>query len=180
MPSFSAPIDRRAFLALSTVTFVGGGLLSTNVARSYERRSTTWQFAPVRVPDWVRGVTRMAFVTPGEIDRAAELGVQVCHGNAVWPYFPLRRDGGGLKDSDRALLKEIVERCHKHGMKYVLGLPPFPSVECMKAHPDWRVHPDDSDAAIKIEPKEDNLGTRLGCNNGPWGDFLIDQCVELM
>ncbi len=64
----------------------------------------------------------MVFVTPGEIDRAAELSVQVCHGNAVWPYFPLRRDGGSLREPDRAFLKEIVERCHKQGMKYVLGL----------------------------------------------------------
>lgn len=171
-------MNRRDFLRVSTATvaasFHHSELLADDASAAAHR------FDPIRIPDWVRGVTRMAFVTPGEIDRAAELGVQVCHGNAVWPYFPLRRDGGGLKDSDRALLKEIVERCHKQGMKYVLGLPPFPSVECMKAHPDWRVHPEDTDAALKIEPREDNLGTRLGCNNGPWGDFLIDLCVELM
>lgn len=175
------PISRRSFLSVSTGAFLATNtIFPSDTSAAEQATSPAWRFTPIRIPDWVRGVTRMAFVTPGEIDRAAELGVQVCHGNAVWPYFPLRRDGGGLKDSDRALLKEIVERSHKHGMKYVLGLPPFPSVECLKAHPDWRVHPDDSDAALKVEPKEDNLGTRLGCNNGPWGDFLIDQCVELM
>ena len=31
-----------------------------------------------------------------------------------------------------------------------------------------------------MEPKEDNLGTRIGCNLGPWGDYLIDLCAELV
>lgn len=35
-------------------------------------------------------------------------------------------------------------------------------------------------AHLKIEPVENNLGTRLGCNLGPWGDYLIELCGELM
>lgn len=132
------------------------------------------------IPAWVRGVTRMAFVTPGQVDEAARHGVQVAHGNAVWPYFPLRRDGGGLDAKDAQLLRDFVERCHRNKMKLVLGLPPFPSVELAKRHPDWRVQPDDSGKVLKLEPREDNLGTRLGCNLGPWGDYLIDVCVELV
>ena len=175
------PVSRREFLIASGA--VAGGLTFTQPVASLsaaEEAAKPWAFKPVEIPAWVRKVTRMAFVTPGEIKKAAELGVQVCHGNAVWPYFPLRRDGGGLNEADAKLMKDIIGRSHKHGMKYCLGLPPFPSVSHMKAHPDWRVHPDDSDAATKIEPREDNLGTRLGCNNGPWGDYLIAQCVELM
>jgi hypothetical protein len=136
-------------------------------------------FEPVAIPEWVRGVTRMAFLTPGDVPRAARAGVQVAHANLVWPYFPLRRDGGGLgKDQARAL-HDLVTACLKGGMKIVLGLPPFPPVNLVKAHPDWRIDPDGSGAAHKREPKEDDLGTRLGCNLGPWGDYLIDVCAEL-
>lgn len=134
---------------------------------------------PVRVPEWVRGVTRMAYLTPGEVEKAAGLGVQVVHGNAVWPYFPLRRDGGGLSKADDKLLRDFVEGCHRRGMRLVLGLPPFPPVELVKKHPDWRVHQDDTGAALKLEAT-DNLGTRLGCNLGPWGDYLIEVCAELV
>ncbi len=170
-------VSRRDFL-ITTAT-AAAMMMTTPVLQSAEAEPP-WTFEPVKIPDWVRKVTRMAYVTPGEIDKAAELGVQVCHGNAVWPYFPLRREGGGLSDTDRKLMQQIIDTSHKHGMKYCLGLPPFPSVAHMRAHPAWRVHPEDSDAATRIEPREDNLGTRLGCNNGPWGDYLIDLCVELM
>jgi hypothetical protein len=132
------------------------------------------------VPDWVHGVTRMAFVTPGQVDEAAKLGVQVLHGNAVWPYYPLRKDGGGLNDKDAKLLRDFADSTHRRGMKLVLGLPPFPPVNLVEKHPDWRVHADDSDKTLKIVPREDNLGTRLGCNVGPWGEYLIAVCRELV
>ena len=172
-------VTRREFLGLSAAGLTTALVLEQVVVGAEPPKSQA-DFTPVKIPAWVRSVTRMAFVTPGEIDRAAELGVQVCHGNAVWPYFPLRRDGGGLSPADRTLMKEIVDRCHRQGMKYCLGLPPFPSVTCVKAHPEWRTRPDASEASLKVDPLEDNLGTRLGCNNGPWGDYLIDVCVELV
>ncbi|MBS0204823.1 MAG: hypothetical protein JSS49_18100 [Planctomycetes bacterium] len=175
----STSVTRRDFLVTAGAGLTTAVLLRPISAAAAEAKPPA-TFVPVKIPDWVRSVTRMAFVTPGEIDHAAELGVQVCHGNAVWPYFPLRRDGGGLSPADRKLMKEIVERCHRQGMKYCLGLPPFPSVACVKAHPEWRTRPDLTDASLKVEPLEDNLGTRLGCNNGPWGDYLIDVCVELV
>src|ERR1700686_4718631 len=55
---------------------------------------------PIAIPEWVHGVTRMAFVTPGDVARAAKAGAQIVHTNVVWPYFPLRRDGGGLSEGD--------------------------------------------------------------------------------
>jgi hypothetical protein len=122
----------------------------------------------------------MTFVSPGDIPRAAKAGAQVVHTNVVWPYYPLRRDGGGLSQKDATALRELVEACHSRGMKLSLGLPPFPSVAHVKAHPDWRVHPADDDSAAKVEPREDSLGTRLGCNLGPWGDYLIELCAELV
>jgi hypothetical protein len=134
----------------------------------------------VRIPEWVFGVTRMAFLSPGEIAKAARAGAQVVHTNLVWPYFPLRRDGGGLAKEDDGRLRTLVADCHRAGMKLVLGLPPFPPVSLVKEHPDWRVHPDDTGAAVKVAPEEKNLGTRLGCNLGPWGDYLIDVCAELV
>jgi len=133
-----------------------------------------------RIPAWVFNVTRMAFLTPGEVDKAARAKVQVVHGNAVWPYFPLRRDGGGLPAAEEKILRKFVDDCHRHGMKMVLGLPPFPSVDLVKKHPDWRVDPDGSGASLKVVPDEKSLGTRLGCNNGPWGDYLIELCAELV
>ena len=157
------------------------------------RRRTAWAFllipaalgadAPfqsVKHPAWVAGVTRMAFLSPGQVDEAAKIGTQVVHTNVVWPYYPLRRDGGGLSPADREASARLVNDCHDRGMRVCLGLPPFPSVGLVKAHPDWRVHPDATGSILKVEPKEDNLGTRIGCNVGPWGDYLIDVCDELI
>ncbi|MGH7138787.1 MAG: hypothetical protein ACREHD_23820, partial [Pirellulales bacterium] len=137
-------------------------------------------FRPVEIPKWLFDVTRMAFITPGDVEKAAHAGVQVVHGNAVWPYYPLRRGGGGLRPNDDHLLRQFVDDCHRHDMKLVLGLPPFPPVELVQKHPDWRVHPDDSGAVLKLVPIEKDLGTRVGCNLGPWGDYLIDICCELV
>ncbi len=137
-------------------------------------------FEPVKIPAWVFGVSRMAFLSPGDVPKAAKAGVQVVHTNLIWPYFPLRIDGGGLSKEDDLRLHQLVRDCHQGGMKLVLGLPPFPPVELVKRHPDWRVHPTDSEAATKVEPLEKDLGTRLGCNVGPWGDYLIEVCGELV
>jgi hypothetical protein len=137
-------------------------------------------FEPVQIPDWVRGVTKMVFITPGEIELAEKVRAEVIHTNLVWPYFPLRRDGGGLPAEDAKRLRAFVEECHKHRMKVVLGLPPFMPVPLVKVHPDWRMHPDDSGAALKLEPRENDLGTRTGCTVGPWGDYLIDILAELV
>jgi hypothetical protein len=138
-------------------------------------------FEPVEPAGWVAGVTRMVFCTPGEIPDAVAAGAQVVHTNINWPYYPLRKDGGsGASDTDTKLLCDAVEACHSHGAKLVLGLPPFPSVGLVRAHPDWRVHADPSGKAPTAEPKETDLGTRLGCNNGPWGDYLIEICAELL
>ena len=148
------------------------------VARSFGQPKP---FEPVTPAPWVQGVTRMVFCTPGEIPAAVEAGAQVVQTNINWPYYPLRRDGGaGASEADAKLLRGAVEACHSKGAKLVLGLPPFPSVELVKAHPDWRVHNDPGGAAPAAEPKENDLGTRLGCNNGPWGDYLIEVCAELV
>src|SRR6059058_6106029 len=80
------------------------------------------------VPAWVRGVTRMGFLSPGEVARAAAMGVQVVHTNVVWPYFPLRRDGGGLSADDARKLRDLVADCRRHKVRVALGLPPFPPV----------------------------------------------------
>lgn len=165
---------RREFLQAAAA-----GLALVPAAEPVARAADAGRFEPVHIPDWVRGVTRMAFITPGEIAKAAEWGVQVAHANVVWPYFPLRRDGGGLSAEEGKKLRAFVEDCHRRAMKLVLGLPPFPPVALVKKHPDWRIHPVDTGAVLKVEPKEDNLGTRVGCNVGPWGDYLIDVCVEL-
>jgi hypothetical protein len=135
-------------------------------------------FEPIAIPAWVHDVTRMAFCTPGEVEKAADAGVQVVHFNAVWPYYPLRRDGGRLPVEEDQRLREIVQDCHARGMRAVLGLPPFMPVELAKAHPDWRVHPDPAGGG-NHPPNESNLGTRLGCNAGPWGDYFIEQLADL-
>jgi hypothetical protein len=136
--------------------------------------------SPVRCPAWVEDVTRMAFVTPGEVDEAAKAGVQVIQTNVVWPYFPLRRDGGGLSPEDTKRLRDLVANGRRHRMKVILGLPPFPPVALVKAHPDWRVPADAAGSILKVAPEEGNLGTRVGCNVGPWGDYLIEVCAELV
>jgi hypothetical protein len=135
-------------------------------------------FEPIRPPDWVFGITRMAFLTAGQLADAAKAGVQVVHTNLVWPYFPLRRDGGGLAPKEAKALHDLCDSGHRYGMRIVLGLPPFPPVNLVQAHPDWRVHP--ADTPVTTIPREDDLGTRVGCNLGPWGDTLIAVCAELI
>jgi hypothetical protein len=137
-------------------------------------------FEPVRIPKWVLGTTRMAFLGPDQVDLAAKAGVQVIHTNVVWPYYPLRRDGGGLGPEDAARLHKLVDESRRRGIRVCLGLPPFPPVALVKAHPEWRVHPDDKGTVLGVAPREDNLGTRVGCNLGPWGDYLIEVCAELV
>ena len=170
--------NRRAFLTRTGTALAAASLASASPAA--EEALPKDSFEPVKIPEWVFSVTRMAFLTPGEVAKAAKAGVQVVHTNLVWPYFPLRQDGGGLSKEDDRRLRDLVGECHRHDMKLVLGLPPFPPVALVKKHPDWRVHPSDSDAAEKIEALENNLGTRLGCNLGPWGHYLIEVCGELV
>jgi hypothetical protein len=133
----------------------------------------------VSPPEWVRHITRMTFITPGEVDLAAASGAQAVHFNLVWPYYPLQRDGGGLSRDEDRQLRDFVTRCHARGLRALLGLPPFPPVALLRVHPDWRIDPDGSGKADTVTPQENDLGTRLGCNSGPWGDYLIDVLAEL-
>ena len=130
------------------------------------------------VPAWLRRATRMTYTN--DLAAAANAGAQVVHSNLIWPYFPLRKDGGGLSKPDAAKARDTMAVARKLGVRYVLGLPPFPSVSLVETHPDWRIHPDRSGSVLKRKPLEDNLGTRLGCNLGPWGDYLIELCGELV
>src|SRR5258708_6058976 len=133
--------NRREFFVAST----GLGLAAVPASLP-EATEAKQVFEPVKIPDWVYRVTRMAFLTPGEVDRAARAGVQGVQGNAVWPHYPLGKEGGGLPVQEARLLRRFVEDCHRQHMKLVLGLPPFPAVELVKKHPEWRVHPNNSDA----------------------------------
>ncbi len=177
-----APLpSRRGFLTRAGTALAGAALAEGQTgARAADGGKRPAAFAPVQIPAWVFGVTRMAFVTPDNLAKAARAGAQVVHANLVWPYFPLRRDGGGLSREDNRRLRDLVAACRRHGVKLVLGLPPFPPVTLVRKHPDWRVHPDAAGAAAKVAPDEKDLGTRLGCNLGPWGDYLIEVCAELV
>jgi hypothetical protein len=180
LPDNSQP-QRRTFLK-QTVAAVGGSVVGFGdvlAAAPDEAPRAASSVDSLPPPAWVRGITRMAFLSPGEVGKAAALGVQVVHTNLVWPYYPLRRDGGGLGKDDARQLTALASECHKAGMKLSLGLPPFPPVALVAKHPEWRVHPDDTGSALKAVAKENDLGTRLGCNNGPWGDYLIEICAEL-
>ena len=131
-------------------------------------------------PDWIRGVTSMAFGSQADLDEMAAAGVQVLHTNMVWPYYPLRRDGGGLAQQEATALSELVTACHRRDIRLSLGLPPFPPVALVRAHPDWRVHDDPAGRILDTPPVDDNLATRIGCNLSPWGDYLIEVCAELV
>ena len=173
--------NRREFLVLAG----GAAIVVPATAHADERTGSPKQSAApigerLPTPEWVYGVTRMAFGGFGDLDPAAKAGVQVFHTNLVWPYYPLKRDGGGLSVEDHAKLHDLVDRCHKLGMKLSLGLPPFPPVNLVREHSDWRIHPDDIGSVLKIEPQADSLGTRNPCNLGPWGDYLIEICAELV
>ena len=90
-------------------------------------------FQAVTPPEWVFGVTRMAFLAPGEVAKAAAAGAQVVHTNVVWPYFPLRRDGGGLGKED-ARLRDLVADCRRHRLQMSCRQPPSRSRLDIRAH----------------------------------------------
>ena len=171
------PTTRRDFLAQAGGTLAVAALSGTKPVTAEQPTSV---FEPIAIPDWIYGVTRMAFVTPGDVLRAGKAGAQVVHTNIIWPYFPLRRDGGGPSKDDDHRMRDLVADCRRAGVRLCVGLPPFPPATLVKKHPDWRVHPDDSDAVEKVVADENNLGTRVCCNNGPWGEYLIDVCAELV
>jgi hypothetical protein len=171
-------LNRREFLAASAAA--GTLLISPNGMSGDDAARPDAAFERITPPDWVKSVTRMSYLGPDAVADCARIGVQVVHGNAVWPYYPLKRDGGSLKPQEHELLSRFVESTKQHGMRLVLGLPPFPSVSNMLAHPEWRTCATPDARGMSIEPLEDNLGTRLGCNLGPWGDYLIELCAELM
>ncbi len=171
-------LNRREFIASATGAMaLAAGQNSLGEALSDD---AVPEFEGIAIPKWVHEVTRMSFLAPDAVPDVAKIGVQVVHGNSVWPYFPLRKDGGKLTDREHADLKRFADETHRHGMRLVLGLPPFPSADCMRAHPEWRIASDQSGSQLRIEPDEKNLGTRLACNQGPWGDYLIELCAELM
>ena len=154
-------------------------LLTGSLAAAVGSGSGDIAGAPPPIPSWVHGVSRMGFATPGETEAAGRAGMQVFHTNLVWPYARLASaEGGGLSPGDAAALKKLVAGCRAAGMRLVLGLPPFPPVELVRLHPEWRVLP--ARGATLPEPREADLGTRIGCNNGPWGDYLIEVCAELV
>src|ERR1700722_1461340 len=119
---------RRDFLNTAGAALVVAAVAGPGPLVAEDKPAPAPVFEPVVIPDWVHGVTRMAFVTPGDVARAAKAGAQVLHTNLVWPYFPLHRDGGGLSKEDDRRLKDLVADCRRLGVKLVLGLPPFPPV----------------------------------------------------
>ena len=50
----------------------------------------------------------MAFCGVDQFEQVAKAGVQVIHTNLIWPYFPLKRDGGGLNEKDELILIDEV------------------------------------------------------------------------
>jgi Trehalose utilisation len=172
--------NRREFLNRTGSTMIAGSIVAASDHDAAHAEIARSDFDPAKIPDWVRGVTTMAFGGWGDIELLAKAGVQVLHTNLVWPYYPLRKDGGGLKGKEAAEMKRLVDSVHRQGAKLSLGLPPFPPVELVRKHPDWRVHPDAKGSVLKVEPKVDNLATRIGCNLGPWGDYLMEVCAELV
>src|SRR5436190_7055808 len=140
--------SRRGVLLLGAL----GGLGAAGLSRLPRSMKTPRQGSappPREGPrDWVNRVTRMGFGSPGEAAKLADAGCEVMHTNVVWPYFPLRRDGGGLSARDARALRELVQTCHRKKMKVALGLPPFMPVDLVKKHPDWRIHADDTGSIL--------------------------------
>lgn len=172
------PLSRREFLGASAGLVLA--MNSSPNADEPEPVSAPKPFEPVAIPDWVHNVTTMAYGSVHDVPEMAAAGVQVLHTGGAWPYFPLITDGGSLPPQEDGLLRELVETCHRHRIKVSLGLPPFPPVELVRRHPEWRVHDEPTGRILQVEPKQDDLGTRIGCNVGPWGDYLIEVCGELV
>ena len=157
---------RREFLA-QTGAVLGVATLP-NAAQVAAEGSAA--FEPVKVPDWIYGVTRMAFVTPGDVGRAAKAGAQVVHTNVVWPYFPLRRDGGGLSEGDGRRLRDLVADCRRGGVRLLPRPAALPAGRAGQAtsrlaRPSRRLRRRRETGAAD----ENNLGTRRLLQQRPVG-----------
>src|SRR5438128_13334 len=94
--------SRREFLA----TTAAGLALAAGLPAGETAKEPA--FEPIRIPDWVYGITRMAYLTPGQVQDAAKAGVQVVHTNEIWPYFPLRKDGGGASEDGAKRMRKLA------------------------------------------------------------------------
>jgi hypothetical protein len=175
-----AAVSRRQFLRAAGAAAAAPLVDLSRLRRTTGAAEVGNHLQPVKIPEWVHQITSMAFGSAADLGPMAESGVQVLHTNQLWPYYPLIRDGGGPAAVDAQGLHELVAACHAREIKLSLGLPPFPSVALAEKHPQWRIHADRDGSIVGVAPKEDDLGTRLGCNLSPWGDYLIEVCGELV
>src|SRR6266542_391821 len=109
------PLDPLLPTRRDALILAGGALAGAALTN----RTAAAPFAPVQIPEWVHGITRMTFCSPGEVGKAARAGAQVIHTNLVWPYFPLKRNGGGLSKEDDAKLRTLVGDCRQFNLKLV-------------------------------------------------------------
>ncbi len=151
-------------------------------------------FQPVTVADWVEEGVLKAFITGLDtdlglelIDNAATMGVTIVHGPGPETYYPLKKDASEdvLPSGQNQQYLTAVRQAKKHGMRYIMGISPYPPVELAKLHPEWLLqHTPDEDPIMRSQNIDlelpENAYLRQMSLNSPYGDYLIDCLIEIM
>ncbi|MEI6914930.1 MAG: beta-galactosidase trimerization domain-containing protein, partial [Armatimonadota bacterium] len=149
------------------------------------------QFKPVDVAPWVyEGVQKVFlgnFADPSQmkyIDELADLGVTAIHTGGPDPYYPLRKDklDGGPNSKDTELMKAAFAKMKARGMRIIIGVSPYAPAEYVKLHPEWRLKYSLNEKPLDMSldlTKPANVPLRSLSLNTPYGDYLIDNLVEI-
>lgn len=149
-------------------------------------------FKPITPAPWVVDGVQKVFLfqieLPGTRDYLRELkaqGVTVVHTGGPDPYWPLLRDdaNSGPPAEQRATLRDNYKFLRELGMKIVIGISPYAPAEYVKQHPEWRLKgsPDEPllDTSLDLTAPA-NVPLRSLSLNTPYGDYLIENIVEMM
>ena len=149
-------------------------------------------FKPVEPAQWVYDGVQKVFLFQIEKPETREYlrelkaqGVTVVHTGGPDPYWPLLRDDpkSGPPAEQRALLKDNYAFLRSLGMKIVIGISPYAPIEYVHKHPEWRLKgsPDEPPLDMSIDLTQfNNHPLRSLSLNTPYGDYLIENIVEMM
>jgi hypothetical protein len=140
-------------------------------------------FREIRIPDWLRQITRYAYTVPDvkNYQDAAAAGVQMLDlsfGDAINLAYPsklLKRTPHLPEDH----IPNYLTLCQKLGLRVTASVPPCLQAQVWAEHPDWRSIRTNTKDIPEVDLKQNPVGGIL-CQLSPWGDFLIQILEEIL
>lgn len=140
-------------------------------------------FREIRIPQWLRKITRYAYTVPDEKNYrdAAAAGVQMLDlsfGDAIYLAYPSEL----LKRTPHLPADHIPKHlglCQELGLRVTASVPPCLQAQVWSEHPDWRSIRTNTRQVPEVDLKQNPVGGFL-CQLGPWGEFLIQILEEIL